>query len=91
MYNARLPKDNELPSSKQLFTSTLMAIALAIVLLITTILPAEYGIDPTGIGRQLGLTEMGEIKVQLAEELAAEQAVAAPTETPAPVEAIETR
>jgi hypothetical protein len=26
------------------------------------VLPAEYGIDPTGIGRVLGLTQMGEMK-----------------------------
>jgi hypothetical protein len=30
----------------------------AVVLLVTTILPAEYGIDPTGIGAALGLTEL---------------------------------
>ena len=35
-------------------------------LLVTMVLPAEYGIDPTGVGRVLGLTEMGEIKQQLA-------------------------
>ena len=31
-------------------------------------MPSEYGIDPTGIGSVMGLTEMGEIKTQLAEE-----------------------
>ena len=34
-------------------------------LLITTILPAEFGIDPIGVGRALGLTQMGEIKKSL--------------------------
>ncbi|SEB03621.1 transmembrane anchor protein [Rubrimonas cliftonensis] len=34
----------------------------------TVVLPAEYGIDPTGVGRVLGLAEMGEIKQELAEE-----------------------
>jgi hypothetical protein len=43
-------------------------------LLVTVVLPSEYGIDPTGAGRILGLTEMGEIKMQLAEEAAAELA-----------------
>ena len=38
------------------------------------VLPAEYGIDPTGVGRALGLTQMGEIKVQLAEEAKIETA-----------------
>ncbi len=31
------------------------AAALAAVLLVTVVLPAEYGLDPTGIGRALGL------------------------------------
>ncbi len=33
-------------------------------------LPAEYGTNPTGVGSILGLTEMGEIKQQLAAEAA---------------------
>ena len=33
-------------------------------------LTAEYGTDPTGVGNVLGLTEMGEIKQQLAREAA---------------------
>jgi hypothetical protein len=40
-------------------------------------LPAEYGVDPTGIGGLLGLTEMGEIKQDLYAEAAAEDAVLA--------------
>lgn len=75
MYNANYPKDNELPSSKQLIISTLGAFVVAGILLVTAILPAEYGIDPTGIGGALGLTQMGEIKMQLAEEAAQEDAV----------------
>lgn len=31
---------------------------LAIVLFITTVLPAEFGIDPTGMGRALGLYDL---------------------------------
>jgi hypothetical protein len=54
--------------------STLVAAAIAIALLITVVLPAEYGIDPTRVGRLLGLTQMGEIKVRLAREAAADQA-----------------
>lgn len=59
-----------LPSSRTLLRSTLIAIAVAIVLLVIAVLPAEYGVDPTGVGRVLGLTEMGEIKMQLAKEAA---------------------
>lgn len=38
------------------------AIAIAAVLLVSAVLPAEYGIDPTGIGRVIGLTHMGDRK-----------------------------
>jgi len=37
-------------------------------------MPSEYALDPTGAGRLLGLTEMGEIKEQLAQEAAADEA-----------------
>lgn len=60
----------DLPSSRTLLRSTLIAAAVALALLVTVVLPAEYGVDPTGIGRVLGLTEMGEIKVALAKEAA---------------------
>ena len=42
----------------------------AVVILVTVQLHAEHAIDPTGVGRVLGLTEMGEIKRELAEEAA---------------------
>jgi hypothetical protein len=85
MYNADVPPKSELPSSRALIKSTLIAAVVALALLVTVILPAEYGIDPTRIGRVLGLTQMGEIKVALAREAEAEEAVstAAPASTPA--------
>ena len=43
-------------SKRTLFKAIFMAILVAIVLLITCILPAEYNIDPTGVGKALGLT-----------------------------------
>jgi len=70
MYNSDTPLRAELPSSRQLRRSTIVAALTAAVLLVTVVLPAEYGIDPTGVGRALGLTEMGEIKAQLATEAA---------------------
>jgi hypothetical protein len=57
-----------------LLRSTAIAAAVAAVLLVTIVMPAEYGVDPTGIGRVLGLKEMGEIKMALAEEAAAAEA-----------------
>lgn len=68
MYNTDLPTRAELPSTCQLFRSTAIAALVAAILLVTTVLPAEYGIDPLGVGRMLGLTPMGEIKVALAAE-----------------------
>lgn len=72
MFNAPLPRLEDLPSSARLIRSTLVAAGLAGTLLVTVLLPAEYAIDPTRIGRLLGLTQMGEIKHQLAAENAAE-------------------
>lgn len=64
------------PSSARTLKATLIALVVAILLLVVAVLPAEYGVDPTGVGRVLGLTQMGEIKVSLAREAAAEDAVA---------------
>lgn len=78
MYNSDTPLRAELPSSKQLMRSTILAAISAVVLLVAVVLPAEHGIDPTGIGRVLRMTEMGDIKQQLAAEAAADAAAAAP-------------
>lgn len=98
MYNTDLPGRAELPSTARLLRSTLIAAVVAASLLVTAVLPAENGIDPTGIGRVLGLTPMGEIKGSLVaegrtEELRARDAVAAPSPaaSPAAPEAIALR
>lgn len=72
MFNAQKPDPSELPSSGRLLKSTGVAAAIASALLVFTVLPAEYGVDPTGVGSLLGLTEMGRIKVQLAAEAKAD-------------------
>jgi hypothetical protein len=64
----------ELPSSRQLLKSTAIAGCVAAVLLVTAVLPAEHGIDPTGIGQLLGLKRMGEIKERLTHEAEAAHA-----------------
>lgn len=87
MYNSDTPLRAELPSSRQLVRSTILAAVSAVVLLVAVVLPAEYGIDPTGIGRVLRMTEMGDIKQQLAAEAAADAAATAPA---APAQAAET-
>jgi hypothetical protein len=47
-----------LPSGRQLVKYTVIAVAIAAVVLVIAVLPAEYGIDPTGIGGRLGLQSM---------------------------------
>lgn len=83
MYNTDMPTRAELPSTAKLLRSTGIAIVTAGALLVAVVLPSEYGIDPTGIGSALNLTEMGEIKMQLAEEAEADAAMdAAATANP---------
>ncbi|MBA4212544.1 MAG: transmembrane anchor protein [Polaromonas sp.] len=83
MYNSITPPPAELPTSRQLLRSTLLAAIAAAVLLVAVVLPAEYGIDPTGVGRVLRLTEMGEIKKQLAAEAEADAQAASLAQAPA--------
>jgi hypothetical protein len=56
---------------------TLGSAVAASLILVLFWLPAEYGIDVTGLGRVMGLAEMGEIKQQLYAEAAAEDAAIA--------------
>ena len=72
-----------------LIRATIGSLAAATAILTLFWLPAEYGIDPTGLGRVTGLTQMGEIKQQLYAEAAAEDAAEAalPATPPAPAPA----
>jgi hypothetical protein len=70
-----------LPSSSTLLKGTAVALVAAAVLLACVVLPAEYGIDPTGLGARLGLTALGtatdvaeEKRVEVAEALTDESA-----------------
>ncbi len=73
MFNSEIPSRAELPSTAQLVKSTVIAAVAAAAILVTIVLPAEYAIDPTGIGRALQLTDMGAIKKQLAIEAEADR------------------
>jgi hypothetical protein len=89
MFNTPLPTVNELPTTRKLVRSTVIAILVAAGLLVTVVMPSEYAIDPTGLGRTLGLTQMGELKIILAQEALADAAppqasAPAPAPTPAP-------
>lgn len=47
-------------TTKTLIKASVSAIVIAAIALITLILPAEYNIDPTGIGGKLGLTALAQ-------------------------------
>jgi len=72
---------NELPSTRRLLQATAVAVAVAGVILVTAVLPAEYGIDPTGIGAALGLNV-------LASSAEAPELPATTTPTDAPLDAV---
>lgn len=84
MFNTPLPTASELPSSRQLMRSTALALVTAVGLLVTVVMPSEYSIDPTGVGRALGLTQMGELKISLTQEALTD---AAPPQAVAPAPA----
>lgn len=67
------------PSSARLAKATVIALVAAAIVLVTAVLPAEYGIDPLGTGRALGLDRL----------FAAEETAAAAAAAPATITAAE--
>lgn len=55
MYNT---DSQPIPTLAQLGRATLLALVVAAILLVVAVLPAEYNIDPTGIGGAMGLTSL---------------------------------
>lgn len=51
-------------SVKSLINACIVAVLLAVLILFIAVLPAEYGIDPTGLGGKMGLTTLSEISQQ---------------------------
>ena len=47
-------------SISTLIKSTIVAVFIAVIIFLTVVLPAEYGIDYTGVGKALGLTVLSE-------------------------------
>ncbi|MDO9423109.1 MAG: hypothetical protein Q7T40_02830 [Methylobacter sp.] len=45
-------------SLKSLIIAGVFALLLAVIILLSAVLPAEYGIDPTGMGKMMGLTAL---------------------------------
>jgi hypothetical protein len=67
------------PPARKLWLGIGGAALVAALLLVTVVLPAEYGIDPTGIGKGLGLTAIHEPAkpVQLKDVIGGNQDMAA--------------
>jgi hypothetical protein len=47
-------------SPRRILTATAIAAAIAAVVLVVAVLPAEYGIDPLGTGKAMGLTALAD-------------------------------
>lgn len=58
MSQSPAPSGFEPPPGKSIALGTSIACAVAIVILVSVVLPAEYGIDPTGIGGALGVSQL---------------------------------
>jgi len=50
--------ETQAPSMAKIARATFLAALVAAVLLVVAVLPAEYGIDPIGTGKALGLTDL---------------------------------
>jgi len=74
----------EPPSRKSLIVSIGIAMLVSALILVTVILPAEYSIDPTGLGNVLGLTALSEDRattLQVVEDVNTETVNTVVTET----------
>jgi hypothetical protein len=54
------PTTPERPSGKRILIGSAVALAVAAAGLVVFVLPAEYGIDPTGVGEALGVTKLSD-------------------------------
>jgi len=58
------PASAEHPSMKAIVKATVLALLVAAALLVTAVLPAEYGIDPLRTGKALHLTDLSKAEVK---------------------------
>ena len=76
------------PSSSSLFKSAFFTLLGAVIVTALFVMPAEYGVDPTGVGTKLGLTDLDAAKsasepataTELAPKLVSGAFPSAPTE-----------
>jgi len=66
-----------LPSIRTLIITSITAILLAMVIFWVIVLPAEYGLDPTGFGKKFGLLQLASSPHQASKA----NVIACPTET----------
>ncbi len=64
MNNMNPSENKTLPSRHSLLIASITAVVIAFLLYIIIVLPAEYNIDPTGIGKRMGLTALSETVAQ---------------------------
>ena len=70
-----LPPSGPAPSGRALVGATLAALLVAGVVLTTAVFPAEYGVDPLGTGRVLGLLDLFAAKEEVSAEASAPAAI----------------
>lgn len=63
---------DDLPSVRVLAWLSVAAVLVVAFLGVAVVMPAETDRDPTGLGRMIGLSEMGRVKVALTREAAAD-------------------
>ncbi|MBI4888799.1 MAG: hypothetical protein HY824_17000 [Acidobacteria bacterium] len=56
-----VPRAGGGPSTRALAKATALAFVGAMIVLVTVVLPAEYGVDPLGTGRALGLSALSAV------------------------------
>jgi len=60
MSQSTTPSGFEPPSGKSIALGSSIACVVAIVVLILVVLPAEYGLDPTGLGAAIGVSQLSD-------------------------------
>lgn len=53
--------------TKKIIKATIIALVVALTILVIAVLPAEYGIDPSGLGKTLGFSKLHQPNDQLEE------------------------
>ena len=71
----------EPPSTARLAKATVIALVVAAAILVTTILPAEYGVDPLRTGAAMGLLSLSRAEATPATDSASAPVPAAPVQT----------